>query len=149
LEFLNPGLLIDGDPELVLVEQYPGDPARGLVPAYVFEMRLADTGTKIGKITSRVGETRDLVRYAGHVGYEVSPEHRGNGYAARAVRLVLPLARLHGLGKFWITCDPDNAASAKTCELAGGKLVETVNVPEDSDMYRRGERRKLRYGFEL
>jgi tagatose 1,6-diphosphate aldolase len=148
-EFLEPGPLTDGDLEVVLVERHPGDPSRGLAPAYRFEMRLTGTGEKVGSIALRIGEDQHLVRYAGHVGYEVSPEHRGNRYAARAVRMILPLARRHGLDTLWITCDLDNAASARTCELAGGKLVESVKLPEGSDMYHRGKRRKLRYRLDL
>ncbi len=31
-------------------------------------------------------------------------------------------------------CDPTNAASSKTCELAGGKYIETVDIPEDNEI---------------
>jgi tagatose 1,6-diphosphate aldolase len=63
--------------------------------------------------------------------------------------LLLPLARRHGLEILWITCDPDNIASRRTCELAGLELVEIVDVPEHMDMYQRGERRKCRYRLYL
>jgi tagatose 1,6-diphosphate aldolase len=59
--------------------------------------------------------------------------------------LLLPLARSHGLMTIWITCNPDNFASRRTCELAGATLVEIVDLPEDNDMYQRGERQKCRY----
>ena len=45
-----------------------------------------------------------------------------------------------------ITCTPDNAASRRTCELAGAVLVEIVDVP---DIYQNGEPRKCRYRIEL
>jgi predicted acetyltransferase len=48
----------------------------------------------------------------------------------------------------WITCNPDNWASRRTCELAGAELVEIVDLPEDNDMYRKGKRRKCRYRLE-
>jgi len=51
--------------------------------------------------------------------------------------------------EFWITCNPDNAASRRTCELAGAVLVEIVDLPEDIDMYQEGERQKCRYRLEL
>ena len=38
------------------------------------------------------------------------------------MRLLLPLARRHGLQTVWITCNPDNWASRRTCELAGAEL---------------------------
>lgn len=58
-----------------------------------------------------------------------------------------PLARHHEMTELWVTCNPDNIASRRTCELAGGVLVEIVDLPEDIDMYQEGERRKCRYRF--
>ena len=148
-EFRDPGTLVDGDLELVLTERYRGDPARGLVPSYKFEMRRAGTGRKIGNVDLRIGDTRDLVMYGGHLGYSVLPEHRGNRCAARSCTLLLPLAREHGLETLWITCNPDNTASRRTCEILGAELVEKVDLPRNTDAYRKGERQKLRYKIEL
>jgi predicted acetyltransferase len=148
-KFHNPGRLVDEDLELVLVEKYPGDPAINYVPAYKFEMRLAGKDKKIGQIDLRIGNTTSIVMYGGHIGYGVNPEYRGQRYAARACKLLFPLARSHGLETLWITCNPDNIASRRTCELAGGTLVEIVDLPEESDMYQEGERQKCRYRFDL
>jgi hypothetical protein len=49
----------------------------------------------------------------------------------------------------WITCNLDNIASRKTCELAGARLVEIVDLSEDTDMYRKGERQKCRYRIDV
>lgn len=144
-QFLEPGSLRHGDLELVLVEKVPGDPARNYVPAYRFEMRRAGSPERIGAIDLRVGDTQQLRMYGGHIGYGVEPAHRGQHYAARSCKLLLPLARRHGLRELWITCNPDNWASRRTCERAGAELVEIVDLPEDSDMYQRGERQKCRY----
>jgi predicted acetyltransferase len=140
---------VDGELELVLTERSPGDPAKGLAPAYQFKMVLAGRDEEIGSIRLRVGNSEELVLYAGHIGYGVRPEYRGHRYAARACRLLLPLARDHGLNPVWITCNPDNLASRRTCELAGATLVDVVDLPEDSDMYQRGERQKRRYRLDL
>lgn len=148
-EFRNPGKLIDKELELVLVERYPGNPAINYVPAYKFKMTLVGQDEEIGRIELRVGNTDHVVMYGGHVGYGVTPEHRGHRYAARACRLLLPLARSHGLKAIWITCNPENVASRRTCELAGAELVEIVDLPEDTDMYQEGERQKCRYRIDL
>jgi tagatose 1,6-diphosphate aldolase len=148
-EFHNPGELIDGDLQLVLEEMNPADPAKGFVPAYQFKMVLVGHEEKIGGINLRIGNTEHLVKYNGHIGYGVEPEHRGHRYAARSVRLLLPLARKHGLQTLWITCNPDNVASRRTCELAGSEFIEIVDVPEDTDIYKRGERQKCRYRLDL
>lgn len=83
------------------------------------------------------------------VSYDVDPEHRGHLYASRACKLLLSLARTHSLQFLWITCSPDNIASRRTCELVGAKLVEIVDLPEDTDMYQEGERHKCRYRLDL
>jgi tagatose 1,6-diphosphate aldolase len=150
VEFHDPGELVDRDLELVLVEKRPGDPSIGYVPAYRFKMKRAGRdGEELGSIELRVGNTERLVKYGGHIGYGVRPEHRGNRYAARACRLLLPLARSHDMQTLWITCNPDNIASRKTCELVGARLVEIVDLPEGSDMYQEGERKKCRYRLDL
>ena len=79
----------------------------------------------------------------------MEPACRGQRYAARACRLLLPLARAHGMAEVWITCNPENTASRRTAELAGGVYVNTIDLPEDSDMYAEGDRRKCRYVISL
>ena len=147
--FLEPGRLVEGDLELVLVGRSGGDPVHGRSPSYRFEMRLVATGKRVGNVDLRVGDTHDLITYSGQIGYSVLPGHRGNRYAARSCTLLLPLAREHGMPRLWITCNPDNAASRRTCEILGAELVETVDLPPDTAAYRKGERQKLRYKIEL
>lgn len=148
-ELISPDRLVDGELELVLLRTSPADPEKGYVPAYYFHMVRRDTNEVVGGIDLRIGNTPHLVMYGGHIGYRVEPEHRGHHYAARSVRLLFPLARHYGLNPLWITCNPDNLASRRTCELAGASLVEVVDLPEDTDMYRRGERQKCRYRIDL
>ena len=148
-QFHDPGKLIDDDLELILDERYPGDPAIDHVPTYKFKMTRTGRHEEVGRIDLRIGNPRHLVMYGGHIGYRVHAKYRGHHYAARACRLLLPLARRHGLQTLWITCNPDNFASRRTCELAGAQFVEIVDLPEDTDMYREGERQKCRYRIVL
>jgi len=147
--WIDPGVLVDNDLVLVLLEKVPADSAKGYVPAYSFGMSRDGNPENIGSINLRVGDTYRLRMYGGHIGYGVNQEHRGNHYAARACRLLFALARNHGMRQIWITCNPDNTASRRTCELAGAELVETVSLPRDTDMYQRGERQKCRYLIDL
>jgi len=99
----------------------------------------------VGLLSLRVGRSEWLERYAGPIGYVIAEPHRGNRYAARALRLVAPLAWRNGIVPTWITCNPDNLASRRTCELVGAELIETVALPPGNDMYDRGDRFKCRY----
>jgi tagatose 1,6-diphosphate aldolase len=113
------------------------------VPARYYRIRtIADEHA--GNINLRLDATAAITRYAGHIGYEVFPEHRGRRYAAQAVRLLIPVAREHGIHTLWITCDPENTASRRTLELAGAEYVETVNVLYNHAIFA-GHPRKCRY----
>jgi len=133
---------------LVLEHYLPADPEREWVPAYHFSMVHRDSIAVMGSINLRIGNTDRLLLYRGQIGYSVKPEFRGHRYAARIIRLLVPLAARHQLNPLWITCDPDNLTSRRTCELAGAKLVEIVDIPPDEEMYQRGIRQKCRYKLE-
>lgn len=130
---------------------HPGDSRRGYTPSYHFWMRLReDAPVRIaGGLGLRIGAGENIVRYVGHFGYQVYPPARGRHLAERSCRLLLPLARLHGLNTLWITCNPDNIASRRTCERLGAVLVDTIPVPKDHELYARGDHEKCRYRLEL
>jgi predicted acetyltransferase len=119
------------------------------VPAHQFRMVRTDTGQIAGRINLRVTSNSDLLFYAGHIGYGVDQMYRGRRFAARSLRLLIPLARELALDPLWITCNPENIPSRRSCELAGAEFVEIVAVPEDTDTYREGIRQKCRYRLDL
>ena len=145
--FLPADGLTDGEIVLRLRETKDADPARGRVPAYLFDICLPN-GTKVGACDLRVGHTQGLY-YGGNIGYAVDEAYRGHHYAAKACRLLFTLAHQHSMEYLYITCDPSNPASAKTCAYAGGQLVATEDLPEDNDMYRDGKRQVMVYRFEV
>lgn len=63
--------------------------------------------------------------------------------------LLFELARKHDLEYLIITCNPENIASRKTCEYAGGELLEVTELPEDSDIRDSGEIHKCIFKFTL
>ena len=119
------------------------------VPTYYFRMVHADSGEELGAINLRVGSTPHVELYAGHVGYGVHPAHRGHRYAARSLRLLIPVASKFGLNPLWITCDPDNIASRRSCELAGAQFVQILDVPENCVIHRHGHKQKCRYRLDI
>ena len=54
-----------------------------------------------------------------------------------------------GMNYVIITCDPANTASSRTCQIAGGKYMETADIPEDNEMYAEGKRQVMIYRFDL
>lgn len=148
-QFLNPGRLIDGDLQLALAAKHPADPVKKYVPGYEFQMHAQGSLRKVGSIRLRIGTTRPLTGWVGHIGYDVDAGSRGHRYAARSCRLLFPLACAHGLRTLWITCDPKNLASRRTCELAGGVYVDTVRVPRRTELHTAGSHQVRRYRFDL
>ncbi|HUS29840.1 MAG TPA: GNAT family N-acetyltransferase [Kofleriaceae bacterium] len=139
--------LVDGEVELHLAERSLADPARNRSAQYRWEIRIGIS--VVGNISLRLGHSEYIEKYAGHIGYGIDAEHRGHHYAARAVKLVLPIAKSHDFRVVWITCNPENVASRRTCELAGGQLIDIVDLPPEIDMYKEGERQKCRYRITL
>jgi tagatose 1,6-diphosphate aldolase len=129
-----------------------GELSRGKIPSYHFWMRLTgpDAPVKIaGGIGLRISNSNNVKFYIGHLGYNVYPPARGRHLAERACRLLFPLARKHGLKTLWITANPDNLASRRTCQRLGAIYVDTVAVPPTHELHARGESQKCRYRVEL
>ena len=146
-EFLDPGPLKDGELDLVLVKRNRADPVKDWVPSYDFDLRVGRE--RAGRINFRAGDNLSLQIYGGHFAYAVETAFRGHHYAERGVRLLLPFAKQHGLKTVYITCNPDNWPSRRTCERLGATLLEIVPLPPDNDQYLAGEREKCRYRIDL
>lgn len=127
----------------------PADERRGLVPSYEFAVRLPGNSHIVGRLSLRVGDTEHIVMHRGHIGYGIEEKYRGNHYAAKACNLIKPVALDHGMKTLWITCNPDNYPSRRTCEILGCEFIEIVDVPKDTDMYRAGERQMCRYRWDI
>ena len=117
------------------------------LPAYYFDICLLD-GTKVGACDLRIGHN-EKTYIGGNIGYNVDAPYRGRHYAARACALLFELARAHGMDHLFITCDPDNVPSARTCERTDGVYVETTDIPPENEMYLEGKRRVKIYRFDL
>lgn len=146
--FIDTEFLKNNEIQLVLEKTVDGDIERDWVPAYHFAI-CNDKGTKMGVCDLRIGHNEKLY-YGGNIGYSVDEKYRGHHYAGKACLLLLELARKHELDYVIITCNPNNYASRKTCEYAGGKLLEVVELPADNDMRQEsGETEKCIFRFEL
>ncbi len=147
MEFFAADDLRNGEIMLRLDRTCDAQPEKDWVPAYYFSVCLPD-GTKIGQCDLRIGHN-DRLYIGGNIGYGIDEAYRGHHYAAKACKLLLRQARKHGLEYVIITCDPSNKASSRTCELAGGRYLETTAVPEWHNMYEEGKRLVMIYRFDL
>jgi tagatose 1,6-diphosphate aldolase len=141
-EFVAVDVLRDADLSVVLVECQQAETNAWRVPAYLLRLQ-TESGEHIGRIRLRVGWNDDIIKYAGHIGYAVEPAFRGRRYAERACRLILPLARRHGLDRLWITCQPDNVASRRTLERLGAECIGIFAVPDGYPLDAGLERKKM------
>lgn len=148
MDFLDTSDLHTDEIKLLLTKTVPADPEKRWVPGYHFAIVRALDGAQVGHCDFRVGNTEKLY-FGGNIGYEVDAQYRSNHYAGKACLLLLGLAKKHGLRYIYITCSPENIASRKTCEYAGGRLESVIDLPTDNDMYLEGERRKCLYRFDL
>jgi len=140
----------DGDLKLSLSKCSLEDPDMDIIPDhYLFKMVNKNSGETMGQIDLRIKYVDLFYLYGGMVGYLVNKNCRGNRYAARSLKLVLHLAKKHGLNPFIVTCTPDNVASRKTCEIVGGEFIEIVNIPKNTTLYFQGYRKVCRYSFKL
>ncbi len=147
MRFLPVDDLKTGEIDLRLDSTSDAQPEKDWVPAYHFSVCLPD-GTKVGQCSLRIGHN-DRLYFGGNIGYGIDEAYRGHHYAAKACKLLFRLARKHGLAYVIITCDPANKASSRTCELAGGRYVETAAVPEWHNMYDEGKRQVMVWRFDL
>ena len=147
MEFLDTEELQTEEIKLVVERLAEEDPVKGWVPAYHFSIRDRQ-GNPLGVCDLRVGYNEKLY-YGGHIGYEIREEYRGHHYAAKACRLLFSLAERHGMDHLFITCNPDNVPSRKTCEALGGEFLGIAELTEDNDMRQRGEKAVRVYRFRL
>ena len=131
-EFLsNIDAMSDGEIALRISQKYQGDDE--LLPFYYYDICVGDIA--VGKISVRIGNNYHSY-YNGNIGYEIDKEYRGNNYAYNACKLVLQVAKAHGMNELILTCDESNIASYKTIEKLGADLIEIVKPPEDYFAYR-------------
>ncbi len=122
-------------------------PERQKVPSYHFDI-CSREGEKFGECTLRLGYIR-RVYFGGHIGYGIDEAHRGHHYAEEACRILFRLAAAHGMDHLYISCEPDNLPSRRTCERLGGDLLEITELPENNDMREHGLERVCVFRYDL
>jgi predicted acetyltransferase len=107
------------------------DPAK--LPSYLVPQTnywLVEGKEFIGRVSLRHRLNDQLRLLGGHIGYEIRPSRRRQGYGTAILGLVLPHARERGLRRVLVTCDADNVASRRIIEHHGGVPEEPYIAPD-------------------
>ena len=137
-------LLTVGSMTLRITEKVPAGPD-GL-PFYYYDILAG--GQNVGKISLRIGANFHTY-YNGNIGYEVDEPFRGHGCARAACRMLLDVARCHGMTSLYLTCAESNIASYRTIEGLGAELLEICKVPREYFAWREGMERQRIYRLTL
>jgi len=100
------------------------NPQPGRVKESIFW--LVEDDEYIGRTALRHELNDSLRLFGGHIGYDIRPCRRKQGYGTLICKLALDEARKIGLRRAMITCDEDNIASRKIIEANGGKFEKSI-----------------------
>ncbi|AUH50161.1 hypothetical protein CXB49_04665 [Chromobacterium sp. ATCC 53434] len=107
----------------------------GWVP-YQTWFLLEDDGEIAGAARLRRGETEVIQDRIGHIGFEVLPEWRGNGYGRVLLQYVQAMAGQPACGNWVVVCDSANPAATRTVEACGGQMLEDVRLADGTVLRR-------------
>ncbi len=110
-----------------------------LEPGYVLqsEFWLVSGQAFIGRSKLRHTLNDRLRQAGGHIGYEIRPLRRKQGYGTLILQLTLREARRIGLEQVLVTCDVENLGSRLVIEANGGVLEGEFSLPWPSQPIRR------------
>ena len=120
------------------------EPESGIEAGFSFNICPGGSRRAAGYVSVRLGESPELY-YLGHIGYRVYEGWRGQGFAEKAVRRLIPVMRGLGLHTVVITTDVDNIPSRRTCEKLGCVLERIAPVPRQYQPVCMMSKRKCRY----
>jgi predicted acetyltransferase len=133
--------------ELIELLDRAKDPASAPLGELAYEdFWLMEGDEWIGKLTLRTTINEQYLHAGGHVGYEIRPSKRRQGYGTALLRLGLEKARERGLKRVLLTCDETNLGSRKIIEANGGQLENLVEVAGQAGLQ---AARKMRYWIDL
>lgn len=142
IDHLQTGMFRHGDVSLYndcISLEFPNS---GYIPS--FQFGIFAEGRHVGSISVKIGYAIRY-HYSGQIGYEIWEAFRGRGYATKACFALIPFLRQYGFQRVLITTDEGNAASRRVCDKIGARLIETVDTPTWTNLYKQGQRRTCRF----
>lgn len=104
------------------------DLPEGYIPSSTFWL-VNDINKVLGVIRIR----HQAIPLHGHIGYDIAPRYRGNGYGNKILELALPLANQLGIKQVILNCESTNIRSEKVIKANNGVLFKTIE--EDGKLY--------------
>lgn len=101
------------------------DLPEGVPPQQTYFIVLNDTAV-IGEMRYRPTITEPYEDMNGHLGCNLRPAFRSQGYGNTALQLVLDIARADGLDSVFIPIEGENIPSKGVVAKNGGKLIKTI-----------------------
>ncbi len=139
MNFKRAPRLDDGEVKLKFATKHIDRTENGWGTSFIYDIIVLNK--IVGRCDLRLGSGY-TIEYAGHIGYSVYLPYRGHHYAAKACLLLFKQAKHLGMTELFITCNTDNIASYRTCELAACTFIGTKMVPSDHELYFQGDREK-------
>lgn len=99
------------------------------VPGYFFDVSTTD-GTPVGTATVLVTKSLADIQRIGHIGTEVLPALRKQGYALRMGRVLLAFLRELGIKEVLLTCDVGHESQVKAFREVGGVELDVFPPTE-------------------
>ncbi|MGL4732561.1 MAG: GNAT family N-acetyltransferase [Fusobacteriaceae bacterium] len=112
-----------------IIEKFKNDESEnqkpGRVPQEIYWMYAQ--GVPVAMVKIRWQLTDHLLIKGGHIGYSVSPGHRGRGYGNRVLKEGLKILGEKGVRSVLVTANEDNLLSRKVIEFNGGVLKDIID----------------------
>jgi predicted acetyltransferase/SAM-dependent methyltransferase len=122
-------------------------PNNGVLQYYRFSINVE--GKWVGWIQVKIGYSLRAY-YDGQIGYMIDDENnRNKGHATNACVALKPFLRKFGYDYITITSDENNTASRRVCEKIDAKLLEVVDTPTWTSIYKQGQRRTCIYEWKI
>lgn len=104
------------------------DLPKGYIPSSTFWLV-----NEANKVLGVVRIRHQAIPLHGHIGYDIAPQYRGNGYGNKILELALPLANQLGINQVMLNCESNNIRSQKVIQSNNGVLFKTI--VEDGRVY--------------
>lgn len=97
-------------------------------PGYFFD--LYEGATTVGAATLVISRDRTLVNRCGHIGCDVQPQLRMQGYTERLAKALLPLLKAHGIQEALITAEVGHQSLHDSLQRLGAVWLD--QLPADA-----------------